>query len=140
MAQFNSKQYSWANVKVNLFGRVVIGVRGVKYKISQEKEPVYGAGDKPLGIQAGNKSYEGELVLLQSELEAIQRAAGVGNDITDIPAFDIQISYFDKRTGSLVNDAIKFAEFTEAEKGMSQGDKYMEVTLPWIALDIQKNI
>jgi hypothetical protein len=140
MATFNSKQYAWANVRVVLFGREVIGIRGVKYKVSQEKEAVYGAGSKPLGIQAGNKSYEGEVVLLQNELEAIQRAAGVGNDITDIPAFDIQVSYVDKVSGSLVNDTIKYAEFTEAEKGMSQGDKFMEITLPFIALDVAKGV
>jgi len=140
MATFNSKQYSWANVKVVLFGREVIGIRGVKYKISQEKEAVYGAGDKPLGIQAGNKSYEGEVVLLQSELEAIQTAAGTGNDITDIPAFDIQVTYVDKVSGVMVNDTIKYAEFTEAEKGMSQGDKFMEITVPFIALDVHKNV
>lgn len=140
MATFNSKEYSWSNIQVVLFGRVVIGIRGIKYKVSQEKEAVYGMGNKPLGIQSGNKSYEGEIMLLQSELEAIQRAAGTGNDLTDIPAFDIQVSYVDKATGVIVNDVVKFAEFTEAEKGMEQGDKFMEITMPFIALDIQKNI
>lgn len=137
---FNSKQYAWANIQVVLFGRVVIGIRAVKYKASQEKEAVYGAGSKPLGIQAGNKSYEGELTLLQNELEAIQRAAGVGNEITDIPAFDIMVSYVDSSSGVIVNDVVKFAEFTEVEKGMSQNDKFMEITLPFIALDVQKSL
>lgn len=139
MAKFNSKQYEWANVQVVLFGRVVTGIRSVMYKITQEKEPVYGMGNKPLGIQSGNKAYEGEIGLLQSELEAIQRAAGSENDITDIPAFDIHISYVDKM-GVIVNDTIKFAEFTEVEKGMSQGDKFMEITIPFIALDVLKNV
>ncbi len=137
---FNSKQYAWVNITVVMMGRIVTGLRGVKYKISQEKEPVYGAGNKPLGIQSGNKAYEGEIVLLQSELEALERAAGTGNDITDLPAFDINISYVDKASGAIVNDTVKYAELTEAEKGMSQGDKFMEITLPFIALDVAKNV
>lgn len=137
---FNSKQYAWSNVEVVLFGRSVTAIRGVKYKTSQEKETLYGIGDKPLSIQTGNKSYEGELTLLQSELEAIQKEVGNDCDIVDIPAFDIIVSYKMEGTGPLVRDVIKFAEFSEVEKSMSQGDKFMEITLPFIALDIQKNV
>lgn len=137
---FNSKQYAWSNVEVVLFGRPLTAIRGVKYKAAQEKEVLYGAGDKPLSIQAGNKTYEGELTLLQSELEAIQQAAGKGCDVTDIPAFDIIVTYKMQGAGALIRDVVKFAEFTEVEKSMSQGDKFMEITLPFIALDIQKNV
>lgn len=137
---FSSKQYAWSNVEVVLFGRPVTAIRGVKYKASQEKEAVYGAGDRPLSIQTGNKSYEGELTLLQSELEAIQKVVGKDADVMDIPAFDIIVSYKMEGTSPVVRDVIKFAEFTEVEKSMSQGDKFMEITLPFIALDIQKNV
>lgn len=137
---FNSKQYAWSNVEVVLFGQPVTAIRGVKYKASQEKEVIYGAGDRPIGIQAGNKSYEGEVTLLQSELEAIRKVAGKEGDIMDIPAFDIIITYKEQGNGALVQDVVKFAEFTEMEKSMSQGDKFMEITLPFIALDIQKGI
>jgi len=137
---FNSKQFAWANIRIVLFGRVVLGIRSVKYSVKQEKEAVYGMGDKPHSIQSGNKTFEGEIGLLQSELEAIQRAAGTGFDVTDIPPFDIQISYVDNSSGVIISDTIKFAEFTENEKGMSQGDKFMEITLPFVALDVQYNI
>lgn len=137
---FSSKQYGWSNVEVVLFGRPVTAIRGVKYKASQEKETIYGAGDKPLSIQTGNKSYEGELTLLQSELEAIQAAAGKDCDVMDIPPFDIIVSYKMEGTSPVVRDVIKYAEFSEVEKSMSQGDKFMEITLPFIALDIRKNV
>ena len=139
MATFNSKEYGWVNIKVFMLGRFVTTLRSIKYKVSQEKEAVYGQGDKPHSIQSGNKSYEGEIGCLQSDIEAMQSAAGVGYDLVDIPAFDIQVSYVDKTTGVIVVDTVKYAEITEVEKSMSQGDKFMEITLPWIALDIQKN-
>lgn len=136
---FNSKQYSWANVEVAPFGVKMTGCRGIKYKKSQEKEPVYGAGDKPLSIQSGNQGVEGEITMLQSTYDAILDAAkaayGPNAGINDIEGFDIPVSYKPK-VGPIRNDVVKFAEFTEAEKGMSQGDKFMEITVPFIALDI----
>ena len=140
MATFNSKEYAWVDVQVQMNGRKVIGLRGVKYKISQEKEVIYGAGSEPLTIGRGNKSYEGEFTVLQSELEALTRSAGTGADIVDIPPFDIVVSYAPNDGGAIVTDVIRYAEFTENEKSMSQGDKNMEITLPFIALKIDKNV
>lgn len=138
--EFNSKQYAWANVEVAPFGQKMSGCRGVKYKKTQEKEAVYGAGDKPHSIQAGNVSIEGELSMLQSTLEKILEVAraslGHGASLCDIPPFDLPVSYKPKFGGKIVNDVIKFVEFTEIEKGMSQGDKFMEITVPFVALDI----
>ncbi len=137
---FNSKEYSWADVEIQMQGRKVVGARGVKYKTSQEKEAIYGSGNEPKAIARGNKSYEGEIELLQSELEALTATAGSGADIVDIVPFDIIVAYAPKDGGAITTDIIQFAEFTEVEKGMKQGDKNMEVTLPFIALGIQKNV
>jgi hypothetical protein len=89
----------------------------------------------------GNKSYEGQIVLLQSELEALKAAAGPGNDLTDIPPFDIVVAYIPRQGGTqIITDIIKHVEFTEVEKSINQGDKFMEVTLPFVALDIEKAV
>ncbi|MBN1183860.1 MAG: hypothetical protein JXB49_16325 [Bacteroidales bacterium] len=132
---FSTKQYSWSSVKVFLFGRLVTGLRGVKYSVKKEKEPVHGAGDEPLAIQSGNKTYEGNITLLQSELEAITKAAKTAGyaDLTDIPGFDIQVTYAnigDRPT----TDSLIGCEFTEETKSLKQGDKFMEISLPVIFL------
>ncbi|MCG8701261.1 MAG: hypothetical protein MI922_24620 [Bacteroidales bacterium] len=137
---FDSKQYDWSNIDIVMLGRPVTGIRGVKYKTSQEKELIYARGNKPVSIGHGNVSYEGELTLLQSELEALQEAAGAGNKITDIAAFDVTVAYIPKGGSTVVTDIIKNVEFTEYEKGMAQGDKFMEVTMPFVALDIDYNV
>ena len=68
-------------------------------------------------------------------------AAGAGKDVTDIPAFDIVVAYLPRQGGTqIVTDIIKHCEFTENEKQMNQGDKFMEITLPFVALDINKNV
>jgi len=141
---FNSKQYAWANVEIAPFGAKMTGCRGIKYKTAQEKEYAYGAGDDPHSIQSGNKSYEGSISMLQSTYEAIQEAAiaamGPGASLSDIPPFDIPVAYKPKTTGPIVTDIIKFAEFTEVEKGMSQGDKLMEIEVPFMAIKVLNRV
>lgn len=135
---FNSYEYGWADIEIYMMDKLVGGVRGVKYKVSREVEQVYGLGDRPRAHAYGNYSFEGELTLLQSELEALQEAVGAGT-VLDIPAFDIVVSYAPKNGGAIKTDIIKSAVFTEVEKGLKQGDKYQEITLPFKALDIQYN-
>lgn len=137
---FNSKEYEWSSVEVVLLGRPVTGIRGIRYKETQEKEVIYGRGNKPRAIQKGNKSFEGSINILQSELEALQAAAGVGKSILDIPAFDIVVAYVPESGGTIITDIIKNCEFTEKEKSINQGDKFMEIELPIIALDIENNV
>lgn len=135
---FDSKQYAWHNVEVVALGRKITGLRGIEYKTNREKEMVYGAGDKPLGIQHGNKSYSGTLTILQSEMEALARFAKESgyDDITDIE-FDVVVAYVPKGGGPIVTDVVKFASITEIPKNMRQNDKFMEIALPFVALDVE---
>lgn len=137
---FQSKQYSWANVEIVMMGRPVIGARNVEYTSSKEKEHLHARGEDPISIQSGNKSYEGTITVLQSELHALEDAAGAGNDIGDLPAFDIVVAYIPKEGTPIRTDIIKNVEFTEDAKGMSQGDKFMEIELPFLALAVEKNV
>lgn len=136
---FDSAEFEYADIRLFIRGHYVIGLRGIKYKINQEKEVVYGAGNQPLGIQHGNKSYEGEISLLQSEIEALQGLVEPGQTLMDLQGFDISIVYQNIAIGKLVTDIVKFAVFTEMEKGMMQNDKFAEISLPFIALRIEFN-
>ena len=69
-------EYAWEDFKVYMGGKFVTGLRGCKYKTSQEKEPIYAAGNKPVGMGRGNKKYEASITVLQSELEAIILSSG----------------------------------------------------------------
>lgn len=132
---FNSRQYSYADITLELGGRIVTGARGIKYDSKMEKELVYAKGNEPQHIQRGNVSYEGELTILQSELETL-RLLGQGSVLN--LRLDATVVYGDPSKGdTLVVDKIRGLEFTEDGKEMKQGDKFMEVTLPFIALRIQ---
>lgn len=137
---FSTQQYAFKDLKIVLLGRTLVGFQGIKYKVATDKEPVFGRGNKALAIQSGNERVEGELMLLQSELElliAAVKTAQPGKKITDI-AFDLVVGYGDGNTS--VTDIVKGAQFTEYEKGMEQEDKFMQVTLPFLALDVEENV
>ena len=70
---FDSRQYEFADLILELGGRTITGFRGIKYQSKQEKELVYGKGNEPMHIQKGNIAYEGEITMFQSELETIRR-------------------------------------------------------------------
>lgn len=132
---FNSKEYEFSDVSTVVAGRDITGLRGVKYTEKQEKEALYAKGNKPHSIQHGNKSVEGSITLLQSELEAMVKAGG--GSALDI-AFNIVVVYGNPSNGdALITDIIKHAEFTEVPKQLKQGDKFQEIELPFIALDVK---
>jgi len=139
--QINGREYEWADISVVLGGLPIIGFRAVSYKVEREKEPLFAKGRKAHSIQAGNESVTGSLTFTQSQLEALELAAG-GNLLT--AKVDIVVSYGAElnapsvASAAISTDVIIGAEFTEYEKGMSQGDKFMEIEMPFLALDIRK--
>lgn len=133
---FNSREYEWSDVNVVAAGRPLTGIRGVKYSSKQEKEALHAKGNKPHSIQRGNKTYDGELTVTQSEYEAL-RAAG-GGDILDI-SIDIVVAYGNPSKGDVITtDLLMGAEFTEDNTEWKQGDKFQEKSLPFIFLDKKK--
>lgn len=127
---FDSKEFSWANVEIAMLGRVLTKVRGVKYASKKEKEFLHARGEDPHSIQSGNKTYEGELKLLQSEMEAIQRQLNPTEDITDLTGVNITVAYVPKVGVNIVTHVLKGVEFMEDPREMNQGDKFQEITLP----------
>ena len=129
----NTREYEWSDVTVVLAGRLVTGLRGVKYSAKQEKELLHAKGNKPHSIQRGNKTYDGEVTLLQSEYEALKQASG--GDILDA-SIDIVAAYGNPSAGDVITtDMLVGVEFTEDNTEWKQGDKFQEKTLPFIFID-----
>ena len=129
----NTREYEWADVSVVMAGRMVTGLRGVKYSAKQEKEALHAKGNKPHSIQRGNKTFDGEITLLQSEYEALKQACG--GDILDA-SIDIVAAYGNPSAGDVITtDILVGVEFTEDNTEWKQGDKYQEKTLPFLFID-----
>ena len=138
--QINGREFEWADISLIIGGVPIVGFRAVTYKRVREKEPLFAKGRKAHSIQSGNESVTGSITFTQSQLEALEVATG-GNVLT--AKVDIVVSYgAELNTAAVVKstistDIIIAAEFTEYEKGMSQGDKFMEIEMPFLALDIK---
>ena len=135
---FNSREYEWADITVIAGGVDLLTIRAVKYKKKVEQEAVYAKGREPIAIQRGNASYEGELELLKSGFNALEDAAG--GDITTA-RFDILVSYGNPANGDVLRtDKLLNISIGENETASKQGDKFMPVTLPFMATGIKKNV
>jgi len=140
MTSFNSADASWANISVAVAGRPIVGLRSIRYKKSQEKELLYGAGNRPLGIQHGNITYEGDIKLLKSEYDVLKDTAKAqGIDLLSLTG-DIIITYTQTGSNTVRTDKVKHFEFKEFEKSMEQNSKFMEITLPIIFLALEENV
>jgi len=138
---FNAEEYGWKDLQVMFLGRPVIGLRGLRFKESQEKTNVYGAGKKPVARTRGNVMYEGEVKVLLSELVAMLQSQGNNaKGVMSIPPFDIAVSFAPDEGGVITSFSLVYCEFTENEVNLNQGDQQVEITLPIIIGDIKWNI
>ena len=136
---FNTREYQWSDITLVLGGKDITGIQGVSYTEKQEKEAIYGKGAEPHSIQRGNKSYEGEITLLQSEFETLV-ANAPNRDILKLN-LDAVVYYGNPAEGTvMISDILQGIEFTEVPNTMSQGDKYMEVKIPLIFTRIKRQV
>ena len=132
---FDSRQYEWADLTLILGGRDITGIRAVKYTEKIEREPLYAKGRNPHSIQSGNISYEGEIAMLQSEYEALVKA-GKGSVLS--LSLDGLFGYGNPSNGdAIITNRATGIRFTEAAREMKQGDKFEEITLPFVCLNIK---
>lgn len=135
---FNSREYEWGDFTLVLGGRDLTGIRGIKYTEKTEREAIFAKGRNAHSIQTGNTTIEGEITVLQSEYEALVLA---GNGSIMGLSVDALASYGNPLNGDMiVTDKIVGIRFTEASKELKQGDKFMEMKLPFVALRVINNV
>ena len=137
IAFFDSKECEWADMAVIFAGAPLTKIRGIKYKAVKDKQLLHAAGNEPVSIQSGNRTYEGHIKVLKGALDNMNtaaRAAG-GTDILDMK-FDITITYKPHGTRTLQIDTLTDVEIKDFEKGWEQGAKSMDITLPIIFMRV----
>jgi hypothetical protein len=134
---FDSKDCEWADMTVMFAGAALTKIRGLRYKAAKEKQLLHAAGDEPVSVQSGNRTYEGQIKVLKGALDDLNRAAQAagGDDILDI-SFDIVITYKPKGARPLQTDVLAGVEVKDFEKGWEQGAKHMDITLPIVFLKL----
>lgn len=142
MSNFNitTSECAWANFEIKVLGRTIKGLRGFGFKKSVEKEYLLGAGDEPIDIMSGTKKYDGSIKILGFEIDALNKAASVAGfgDITEVPheAVVITCSFKRRITDPISTYTASGVAFTENGVDLEQNAKHREITLPWIAMNI----
>lgn len=138
-------EYSWKNGTLVFGGRVITGVREIKFKTAHSKEFIQAAGDEALDITSGNKEHTGTITFLGSEVFAAEDQAKIETgkdtaDLTDI-TWNATWALADKRRPEQIRTyGLENIEFEEYELGMAQNDSSMEVSLPFKCLRIRRGI
>jgi hypothetical protein len=134
---FDSREYEWADLGLQLGNRDVTGFRGIKYTEKIEREALFAKGRHAHSIQSGNITVEGEITMLQSEVEALVKAGG--GSLLKLKNLNAVVSYGNAADGNTpMTNTIEGIYFMESPKEMKQGDKFMEVTIPFVALRLKQ--
>ena len=78
------------------------------------------------------------MTVLQSEYEALVKAGG--GSIMSL-SLDALAAYGNPANGdAIITDRLLGIRFTESAKELKQGDKFMEISLPFVALRVQNQV
>ena len=132
----NGVNYSWANIKLVLFGVPVVGITSINYNRKQKKENNYGAGSQPISRGYGNYEYSGDIELYLEEWKSII-AASPNRDPLRADPFDISVIYGSSAINATV-DVLRSVEFLEDPFAAKQGDTKLLVKIPLIIAAIDR--
>jgi hypothetical protein len=135
---FSTKECAWHQTSIKVLGATIVGIRGMEFNKNVEKEYLHAAGNEPIDIQTGNKTYPGTLKLLKYEVDKMNDAALAAGyaDITEIPHEAIVItSIFRKRlTDAPRNITAAGVAFTALPVALDQNGKFTEMAIPFLAM------
>ncbi len=134
----NGQRHSWSSIEINLLDRIVTGVTSISYDDTTAKENHYGAGNMPVHRGRGKYEANASITLYNYEVESIQAALPRGQRLSDVPPFDIKVSFLDD-TNEIVTHVVRNCEFKSNKRNMNQGDTKIEVSLDMIVSHIEWN-
>lgn len=135
---FSTRECAYHQTSIKILTRTIVGLRGFEFGKTIEKEYLRGAGNEPIDIQTGDKSYPGNLKLLKYEVDMLNDAARTAGyeDILEVPheAVVITCVYKKNATDKARTITATGVAFTDMKSAMDQGAKMTEVTLPFLAM------
>jgi len=128
LALINGQAYDHANVRVNIAGVQVFGVKSVMASKSVPKTNNPGIGGEPVSRGRGDVEYESSITLSMVDIERI-RAAAPARDLTNISPF-VMVVTFRRGLAPATTCTIYGAEFTTDGFSSENGSTDLELELP----------
>lgn len=133
-----TKECAWHQTTLKILGATITGIRGFEFVKNVEKEFLHAAGNEPIDIQTGNKTYTGSLTLLKYEVDKMNEAAKLAGyeDITEVPheAITATCVYRKRATDKPSTVTCAGVAFSSLTNAMQQNAKMTEVNLPFICM------
>ena len=130
----NGREYEWADLTLIAGGRDMVEFRAISWNRKIEREAIKAKGRKAIAIQSGNIDVDGEITLLKSGYDKLAKAGG--GSVLGL-YISLLLSYGNPTEGNaMTTKRITGVRFTEEGEDWKQGDKFTEVKLPYLALDV----
>jgi hypothetical protein len=137
----NKNEYAWEDINIVIKNKVVEGIQGIEYTTQKEHFDIMGRGEDPVALGKGQKGYSGQMTLLQSEVEALQKLMPAGKDITNMAPFTITVGYTpDDAAAQATFDQLTSVRITEIKKAYKNTDGFMVCDIPLKIGKINYNI
>ena len=137
MVNINGNHYGWAQVELSINGITIADVVSISYEETQERELVFGAGNRPTGYGDGNIECSASVTL---KMEAVQKLQEISPDgrLQSIPPFEISVSFLNPQN-DIVTDTLRNCLFTTNKRDLNQNDKSFDVDLDLLVTHIEWN-
>ncbi len=133
-------KYTTENIQLVLAGKVVAGCTGIDYEETAESTPVHVLGQKdPFAVIKGRSEYQGTLMLIYDEYDAIQDSIPKGRSLVSITDFEILVTRLDAND-ILRTDKLKGVRFTSVKKSYKPNETAHEIELPISIREIEYNV
>ena len=134
----NGQAYSWTDISVNVLGVLIAGITEISYSETAEIVNNYGQGRRPVSRGHGKIEAEASMTIDRAEYNALIQAAP-GNNIMNIPEFDIPVSYLPEGSAP-TSDVLKNVRFKTNKGGASEGDTNVLVELELVISHVEWNV
>jgi hypothetical protein len=134
----NGVAYNHADIRVNIFGVVIIGVTAITYSDIQQMTPNYSTGNLPTSAGIGQVEPQGTITLTMEEVNRLQRLAPLGK-LQNIPWFDVGINYLPE-DGLLVRHRLVKCRFKGVSLNSETNNSQIEMALELFVSDVQYQV
>lgn len=137
MVNINGSHYNWSNIEFSINGITFLDVVSISYEETQERELVFGAGNRPIGYGDGNIECSASVTLKMEAVQELQKIAPNGR-LQSIEPFEISVSFLNSQN-DIVTDTLRNCLFMTNKRDFNQGDKSFDVDLDLLLTHIEWN-
>lgn len=130
----NGRAYDYTQIRFNVLGVNIAGVKAITYIEEQPKENNFGTGTKPVSRGHGAINANASVELSMNDVEALRDVAPEGK-LLKIPAFDIPVIF--ENPQGVQTHILKNFEFLDDGVEGSQGDTDLSRTFGAVISEVK---